>query len=325
MLTHELPEFVGLRAQLRIELVAHGKDLGRIAHGLGIAGLEGQGVVRKVHGEILALHLGLGDIELLGHGDQITLDGDAELLHILRAVAVALHTQVAQLGIAVIAQLAAHAVAQLHQLVIDLIQLGAVFVVPVALGHPGSLADLVIGIQLPGRELAEGVHFAPEGDLGGGDQLGIAAAQGILLLQVLHDLGREGLGGHLGIDEGDAAVLGFQLLAEGGVQSGSGPGLEGGLEGRHLLLVEGVLGVIEFVAGVDVPADGGQGDHGVVFSGGQFGFPVDGVSLFEGLGSQEAAGAVLDLGLPGSQVRAPVGDLRESHGKTLLPKYLPTV
>ena len=325
MLSHELPESVGLRVELRVELVAHGQNFFGSAHGLGVAGAEGQRAVRKVQGEGPALHLGLTDVELLCHGDQILLHRIAEILDIFGTVAVALHPVVTQLGIAVIAQFPAHAVPELYQLVIDLVQFGTVLVVPVAFGSPCLGADLIIGIQLPGGQLAQGVDLTPEGDLGGGDELGVAGPQGIFLLQVLHDLRREGLGGHFSIDEGNGTVLFFQLCPEGGFQGGGSPGLEGWLELGHFLIVESHFGVVELVPGVDIPADPGQRDHGFVFYRGKFGFPVDLVGLFEGLGGRKTGSQVFHQSFPVVKVSALVGDLRKSHGKVLLPYDLKSV
>ena len=203
--------------------------------------------------------------------------------------------------------------AQLYQLVINLIQFGAVFVVPVALCHPGGLANLVVGIQLPGRKLAEGISFAPERNLCGGNQLGITARQGVFPLQVLHNLGRKGLGGHLRVDKGNAAVLCFQFFAEGRFQGCHGPGLESRLQGGHLLIVVAVFGVVEFIPGINIPADGCQIYHGVIFDSGKLRFLVDGVSLFKSPGFQETPGLFFNLCLPGSQIGAVIGDLRKSH------------
>ena len=159
----------------------------------------------------------------------------------------------------------------------------------------------------PGGHLAQGIDLAPEGDLGRGDELGIPGTQGIFLLHILHQLRGKGLGGHLRVDEGHLAVLLLKLGTEGTLKGGLRPGLEGRLELGHLLIVEGHLRVIEFVTGVDIPANLGQGAHGVELHGGQLCLPVDGIGLLKGPGGLEPGGQVLGLGLPLGQVGSLIG------------------
>ena len=259
---HGVPEFPGLGTKLGVEFRTGGQDPVGVPHGTGVAAPEGQVLVGIAQGELIAHPLGLLHINALAQGDHMGLHGNPELLHILLGVAVALHPVVAQRGVAVVAQLAAHAVPEGHQLVIDGIQLLASLPVPLALGLPGRPANIVVGAELPGFHLGDGAHLPLKGDLGRGDELGVPADQLVLLLQILHQLRLEGPALQLSIQEGHLAILLLQSLAEGAAQQLVGPALLHRLYLRQLPVVKLHLGVVELVPGVDIPADLGHGPHG---------------------------------------------------------------
>ena len=191
-------------------------------------------------------------------------------------------------------------------------------IVPVALSDPGFLADLIVGIQLPGAHLADGSDFSPEGDLGRGQQLRISGLQGILLLQILHKGRIEGLGRDLGIQERNFSVFFLQLGSEGAFQHSLGPGLEGRLQLGHLLVVECNLFFIEGVTGIDIPADFGEADHGGIVHIACVFLIIDGRGFLKSLGRLEFFCQVFDHGLPMVQVCAFVGDLGKGHCSSLL-------
>ena len=196
---------------------------------------------------------------------------------------------------------------------VNFIQLIAVFVVPVALSSPGFQTGGIIGIVLPGGKLADGVNTAPEGDLGRGNELGVALLQGIFLLDVLHQLRGKGFGCHLRIDEGDLAVLFLQLRTERTFQDGLGPGLVERLEFGRLLIVKADFPFVEGIPGVHVAANPGQGQHGLIVIIKGIGFPVCGIGFLKSLGGLESGGDILHLLFPGSQVGSAVGDLGKGH------------
>ena len=260
---HGPEELLRLGGELAVELHALGQDLIRGAHGPGIAGAELQRVVRETHGIGLSQPLRLAAVDAVRHRDEVLYDGGAELLHVVFSVAVAAHAVVAQGGVALVAQLSAHLVPELHQLVVEAVQLGLVVFVPLALGLPGGEAPGVVGVGLEGAQLGEGVDPALKGDLGGGQNLFIGLGQLVLLLQLGDDGGREGLELHLRVGEQDLAVLLGELLPEGARQHGLRPLLLNGLQLREEVVPELLLGVVVGVPGVDGVADAGQGGRRV--------------------------------------------------------------
>ena len=259
---HGPEELLRLGRELAVELHALGQDLIRGAHGPGIAGAELQGVVGKAHGIGLAQPLRLAAVDAVRHRDQVLHHGGAELLHIVLGVAVAAHAVVAEGGVALVAQLPAHLVPELHQLVVEAVQLGLVVLIPLALGLPGGETPGVVGVGLEGAQLGEGVDPALKGDLGGGQDLFIGLGQLILLLQLGDDLGGEGLELHLRVGEHNVAVLLGELLAEGACQHGARPLLLDSPQLREEVVPERLLGVVVGVPGVDGVADAGQGGGG---------------------------------------------------------------
>lgn len=175
--------------------------------GQGIAGAELQRRVREAQGVALAQTLRLTAVDLVGHRHQILLHGGAEFLHIRLGVAVAAHTVVAESGVALVAHLLTHGIAQVYQLVVQLIQLRRVLHGPLVVGLPRRQTAGVVGVALEGRQLGQGVGLALKGDLGGGQQLLVLLGQVVLLLHFRNDLRLKALPGDLGVQEHQVAVL----------------------------------------------------------------------------------------------------------------------
>ena len=213
------------------------------------------------------------------------------------------------------AQLAAHGIPELYQLVVNPIQFLALPVVPFALGFPGGTAQLVIGAELQRGKLGQGVGLTLEFNLGGSDELGIGTDQAAFLLQILHHLRGKGPGSHLRILERNRAVLFLQPFAEGRCQQRLGPFLLQRLEFGQFLMIKCHFPVVELVPGVDVPADLGNGAHGT--DGFAFGFVFLQECLlrfFKGF----CIGQTLQLRCQAASqvvhINAAVFDLRKGHG-----------
>ena len=260
---HHVEELAGLRGKLIIELFAGGQDIVGRSFGPGIAGAEFQRVVRKAHGVFLAQALRLLPVDAVRHRHQVGPYRLPELLHIFLGIAVPAHAVVTQGGVAFIAQLLSHGIPQACQLVIDFIQLVLVFLVPLSFGFPGGQALCVIRAGFERSQLGQGIHAALKGNLSGSDQLLVFVAQVIFLLQLGNDLRGEGLQFNLRVDEHQAAVLRFKILAEGRSQHRRGPGLVILLQFRPGLVPEINLPVIERIPGINGMADVGQVDQRV--------------------------------------------------------------
>ena len=263
VIQHGVEKFAGLRRQLLIEVLALRQDLSRCAAGLGVAAAEHEGVIGEVHGIGLAEARGLLPIDGACDRHDIFDHGSAELLDVFLRVAVSAHTVVAELGKAVVAELAAHRVAQLHELVIDLVQLRLVRLVPAALGLPGRQTHSVVRAVFERRELRDGVGAAFKVDLRAGDELLIVLHELVFLLQLLDDRGGEGLAVDLGVDEHQIAVFRRKVLAERAFEHCRGPRVVIGAQLRTSLVPELLLGVIELVAGIDGVADARERGEGV--------------------------------------------------------------
>ena len=262
---HGAEELLGLGGQLTVELHALGQNVVRGTHGAGIAGPELQRQIGKAQGIALAQTLRLTAADLVGHRHQILLYGGAELLHVLLGVAVTVHAVVAQGGVALIAHLPAHAVAQVYQLVVQLIQLRRVLHGPLGVSLPRRQTARIVGIALQRRQLGQGVGLALEGDLSGGQQLLVCLHQVVLLLHLGDDLRRKALAGDLSVDEHQVAILCGELRTELGLQHSRLPRLLILLQLRAEGVPELLLLIVEGVTGVDGVADGcqcGLGLHG---------------------------------------------------------------
>ena len=207
-------ELARLGRELVVEPPALSEDIVGASRGTGVAGSELQRGVREGEGIVLAEPLRLRALDGIRDGYEILHDGGAELLHVRLGVAVPAHAAVAEGGVALVAHLFAHRVAQMHELVIDRIELLLIVLVPFAVGFPCREAAGVVGVGHEGSELGERVNPALEGDLRGGEELGIFGRERVLLLHLGDNIGGEGLERDLGVYEHEAAELLLELLPE---------------------------------------------------------------------------------------------------------------
>ena len=252
---HGFEEFLRLGGELAVELHALGEDLIGSADGAGVAGAELERVVGKTHGIALAEALGLLAVDLVRHGHEILHDRRAELLNVFLRVAVAHHAVVAERGVALVAELFAHRVAQLHELVVELVELCLVVLVPLTLGLPCGKALFIVRAGLERGELGERVDLALKGDLRRGEQLFILLRQLVLLLHLGNDLGGEGLARDLGIDEHQIAEFCGKFPAERAFEHCRRPRLIVFLQLGEEAVPELFLRIVEAVARVDRVAD----------------------------------------------------------------------
>ena len=211
---HHAEEFAGFRGQLVIELFAGCQDIIRRPLGPRIAGAEFQRVVSIAHGVFLAQALCVRPVNAFCHRYQIGPHGRPELLHVFFGIAVAAHAVVAQLGKAFIAHLPAHAVPQLRQFIVDLIQLVLVILVPLSFSLPGRQPPLIVRVSLEGRHLGNGIDPAFKRNLGGSNQLLVFIAQVVFLLQLRDNIRGEGLQFHLRLDKHQVTVFRGKIRPE---------------------------------------------------------------------------------------------------------------
>ena len=255
---HLAEEHRRLRAELAVELHALCQNVVRRARRTRVSAAELQRGVGKAHRILLADALGLTAIDLRRDGDDIFPHRGAEGLDVLLRVAVSAHAVIAELGIAVVAELAAHRVAQLHELVIDAVEVRLMLLIPCALGLPSGEAAGIVRVGLEGAQLGERVGLALKRDLGGGDELLVFLRQLVFLLQLADDLRGEGLARDLRVDEHQVAEFRREVRAEGAFEHRGGPSLRVFLQLRSGIVPEGLLRVIECVARVDAVAHGGE-------------------------------------------------------------------
>ena len=255
---HHAEEFAGLGRKLIIELATHGKDLIRCADGLGIAGAEFQRVIGKAHRIFFAQTLRLLAINAVRHRHQILHNRLAKLLYIFLGVAVAAHAVVSQRGITFIAQLFAHFITQMHQLIVKIIQLSLVFFVPIALGFPCSEATGIVRVTLKRSELRKGVYTALKRDLSRSQQLFILIGQLIFFLQFFNNHRREGLALDFRLEEHQVAVLFGKVLTVRRFQHGLGPALLALLQLGVNLVPELHFSIIKSIAGINGVANMGK-------------------------------------------------------------------
>ena len=255
---HHAEEFAGLGRKLIIELATHGKDLIRCADGLGIAGAEFQRVIGKAHRIFFAQTLRLLAINAVRHRHQILHNRLAKLLYIFLGVAVAAHAVVSQRGITFIAQLFAHFITQMHQLIVKIIQLSLVFFVPIALGFPCSEATGIVRVTLKRSELRKGVYTALKRDLSRGQQLFVFNGQLVFLLQIFNDCGRECPAGNFGIHKHQITVFRSKLRTVGGLQHRLRPCLITLLQLGVNLVPELHFSIIKSIAGINGVANMGK-------------------------------------------------------------------
>ena len=237
----------------------------------------------------------------------------------------AAHPVVAQGGVALIAQLLAHGVPQVDQLVIELVQLGLVVLVPLALGLPGRQPPGVVGVGLEGGHLRQGVHAPLKGDLGGGQQLLILLGQIVLPLELRDDLRGEGFQLHLRVDKHQIPVLCGEVGPIRALEHGHGPGLDILLQLGLGPVPELGLCVIKRVPGVNAVADVGQRCQGLHMLLQLFLLQKDRLGLLIAPRRRQTPGQVAVPGLQRPQIRALIGHLRKLHDLAafLLCRFLP--
>ena len=228
-----------------------GENVLGVAAGTRVAAAEGKRCVRKAQRIRFAEALGLFLIDALGDRHKILAHGGTELFHIGLAVAVAAHAVVAELRIALVAELFAHRVTQVDKLIVNAVKLALVLLIPSALGLPRGETLRVVRAGLERRELRERVYAALKRDLCRGDELIVFGRKIVFLLQLRDDLRRERFESDLGVEEHQRAVFLFKVRA---VQRGEHrlrPLLRILLQLRRELVPEAVLLVIKLVARVD--------------------------------------------------------------------------
>ena len=237
------------------------EDILRRAGGARIARTELQRVVRKAHRVCLPQALCLPLIDFGRDRNEEFDDRGAEFFNILFCVAVSHHAVVAKLRIPVVSELSAHRVAQMHKLVVDLVQTLLVLLVEARFGLPRGKTARIVRVDLERRHLRNGVFVSLEGDLRRGDELCILGRQRVFALQLRNDLRREAFHLDLGVFEHQRAVFLLKIRAEGGGKHRHRPLLRVLADLRLRLVGVGDLAVVEFVGGVDVVADVGDGEH----------------------------------------------------------------
>ena len=310
---HFVEEHAGLGGKLLIELFALLEDGVGVARRAGVAAAEHQGIVGCVHRVLLAQPPGLLAVDAVGQRHDVLDDGGAELFHIGLRVAVAPHAVVAQRGVALIAELFAHGVTQVDELVVEAVKLGPVLFVPCALGLPGGQTAGIVGVVLEGGQLAQRVDAALKRDLRRRDQLAVLGGQLVFLCHLVEDVGRERLVRNLGVDEHQVAVLGGEVSAKRRIEHRAVPGVLALLQLGSGLVPEVHLLIVEFVAGVNRIAHAGQLGKRVHMLVELFLLQKNGVGLGVGGSRLEAGQQVSKLLLDGVQVGACIGHFRKFH------------
>ena len=309
---HGLDEFPGLRAEILIHGLARSKDLLRRSLRLGVAVGEAELIVvdaQSIHADTLAL----GFLDLGDDGHQIRGDLVAELLQFLCAVAVAAQTVIAQLDVVVVAQHSALGVAVFHQLVIDLVQLLPVGIEDLALSLKGCAADGAIRAFLVLAQHGKRHSLAVKLHRQSGVELLILSLQLAGLLHKGNQLRLEAAAGDFQILEKQAAVVGFQLFAVGGIQQGDIDSLLTLLQLRADLIKELTLTVVEFVSGIDGVADIGDGACGHKVFGKLRRFIKGGNLRLHGVRCADLFRAGVQLGLDFLHIGSHIGHFRKLH------------
>ena len=281
---HEVDELRRFRRELVIEFSALRENVLGAALRPCVAGAELERGVRIAHREALAQSRGLTAVDALGKRNYIPDDGGAEALHVVFVIAVAGHAAVAETGVAPEAELFAHAVAQLHELVVYPVEPVAVLHIPLALGSPRGGAARIVRVLLEGRELRDRVDPALKGDLRRGEELGILGGERVLALELRYYLAGKGLLRHLCVHEHHGAVFLREFLSERRCEQRLYPPLRALLKQRRGLVGESDLGVVKLVGGVDVVADMREREHRLHRGVESLDLAENGVSLVKGGG-----------------------------------------
>ena len=211
---HHAEEFARFGRQRVVKRLAGVQRVLRSAGRLCFAGAEHHGVVGKAHGIRLAESFRFVAENPVGQRYQIGAHGFAELFYVVLVIAVAAHAVVAQRDIAAVAELFAHRIAQMYELVIQFVKLRLVVFVPLAFSLPRGKASFVVGILFERTDLRDGIALALKRNLRARQQLFIRLHQIVFLLQLRDDFRRKRLELDLGVEEHHAAVFPFEVRAK---------------------------------------------------------------------------------------------------------------
>ena len=162
-------------------------------------------------------------------------------------VAIAHHAVVAELGVSAVAELFAHLVAQMHELVVYRVKLSAVLLIPPTLRLPCGKAALVVRAGLERRELRQSVSSAFKRYLRGREELFVLLNEFVLALKLGDYLGRECLEAYLGIHEHEIAVFSREIFAERCCKHSPGPLLHILLKLGHCSVPEILFLIVELI------------------------------------------------------------------------------
>ena len=285
--------------------------------GLGVAVPEQNGQVGKG---------GVGDAgafcaqghHLLQLRHHIVCDLIAEFPDLLRAVADAVHADVGELAVVVIAHHPGLCIQVLDDLTVQLVQLGTVGVKVTGLGFVGGTAHSGVQIFLVGAQLGDGELFAVQLHQCAAVDLLVAAHQSIELLLQLHGAvvhAEDGVlhAGYAGGTEffGQGIHMGICQKCPADLHAGVGHGGAVGIK-------EVLLGLPVSVAGIAGVVDVGEVRGGVVLC---KGFALLIVEPDKGIAVRCGSGLCGQLPASGQQgidVRAGIGHFVEFHRETFL-------
>ena len=242
----------------------------------------------------------------------------AEFPDLLRAVADAVHAHIGKLTVVVIAHHPGLCIQVLHDLAVQLVQLGTVGVKITGLGLVGGAAHGRVQIFFVGAQLRDGELFAVQLHQCAAVDLLVAAHQSIELLLQLHGAvihAQNGIlhTGHTGGAEffGQGIHMGICQKCPADLHAGVGHGGAVGIK-------EVLLSLPVFIAGVAGVVDVGKVCGGVVLCKG-FALlivePDKGIAVRCGSG---LCGQLLAPGQQGTDVRAGIGHFVEFHRETFL-------
>ena len=248
---HHIEELAGLGRERLVEFFAVRQNRVRVAAGLGVAAAEHKRIVGKVHRILFPEALCLLTVDAVRQRDEVFDHRRAEFFHVVLAVAVAPHAVVAERGVAAVAELFAHRVAQMDHFVVNVVKLRLMLLIPSTFCFPSSEAARVVGVVFERRELRDRVHAALKRDLRAGDQLAVRLREVVFLLALRDDLRREGFARDLSVHEHQIAELRLEVLAERAFQQRAFPGILILFQLRRGSIPERLFRVVKFVARVD--------------------------------------------------------------------------
>ena len=314
---HKVDELGGFRAKLMVH-GAGGIHTGFVAgNGLGIAVLEHDGQIGE-GGAGNAGALCTHGHHLLQLGHHIVCHLIAEFPDLFRAVADAVHAHIGKLTVVVIAHHPGLCIQVLHDLAVQLVQLGTVGVKITGLGLVGGAAHGRVQILLVRAQLRDGELFAVQFHQCAAVDLLVAAHQSIELLLQLHGAvihAQNGIlhTGHTGGAEFFGQGIHMRVRKESAADLYAGVG-HGGAVG----IKEVLLSLPVFIAGVAGVVDVGKVRGGVVLC---KGFALLIIEPDKGIAVRCGSGLCGQLFAPGQQgtdVRAGIGHFVEFHWETFL-------